>query len=87
MSPGGAAMASPSSAPSYIARLAPSPAGGDIRCAASPITVTFKRVLAFIGFTDVEVILAGGTAAVAFGSTTAEEFTAQFRPSVVAVAR
>ncbi len=46
-----------------------------------------KRVLAFIGITDVEVILAGGTAAVAFGSTTAEEFTAQFRPSVLAAAR
>ena len=36
---------------------------------------------------DVEVILAGGTAVVAFGSTTAEEFTAQFRPSVLTVAR
>jgi len=46
-----------------------------------------KRVLAFIGITDVEVILAGGTAAVASGSTTAEEFTAQFRPSVLAAAR
>lgn len=40
MSPGLAAMASPSSAPSYIARLAPSPANGDIRCAASPSSVT-----------------------------------------------
>jgi FMN-dependent NADH-azoreductase len=46
-----------------------------------------KRVLAFIGITDVEVILAGGTAAVASGSTTAEEFTARFRPSVLAAAR
>jgi hypothetical protein len=33
-------MAFPSSAPSYIARLAPSPANGDIRCAASPSSVT-----------------------------------------------
>ncbi|WP_158792163.1 FMN-dependent NADH-azoreductase [Granulicella sp. L60] len=46
-----------------------------------------KRVLAFIGITDVEVILAGGTAAVAFGSTTTEEFIAQFRPAVLAAAR
>jgi FMN-dependent NADH-azoreductase len=46
-----------------------------------------KRILAFIGITEVEVILAGGTAAVAFGSTTAEEFTAQFRPSILSAAR
>ena len=46
-----------------------------------------KRILAFIGITDVEVILAGGTAAVAFGSTTTEEFTAQFQPAVLAAAR
>jgi len=46
-----------------------------------------KRILAFIGITDVEVILAGGTAAVAFGSTTLEEITAQFRPSVLAGVR
>jgi FMN-dependent NADH-azoreductase len=43
-----------------------------------------KRILAFIGITDVEIILAGGTAAVAFGSTTVEELAAQFRPAVVA---
>jgi len=46
-----------------------------------------KRILAFIGITDVEVILAGGTAAVAFGSTTVEEFAAQFRPAILAAAR
>ena len=46
-----------------------------------------KRILAFIGITDLEVILAGGTAAVAFGSTTTEEFTAQFQPAVLAAAR
>jgi UDP-N-acetylmuramoyl-tripeptide--D-alanyl-D-alanine ligase len=39
MSPGCAAIACPSSAPSNIARFAPSPAGG-IRCAASPRRVT-----------------------------------------------
>jgi FMN-dependent NADH-azoreductase len=46
-----------------------------------------KRILTFIGLTDVEVILAGGTAAVSFGSTTVEELAAQFRPAVLAAAR
>jgi FMN-dependent NADH-azoreductase len=46
-----------------------------------------KRILAFIGITDVEVILAGGTAAVAFGSTSVEELVAQFRPAVLAAIR
>jgi FMN-dependent NADH-azoreductase len=46
-----------------------------------------KRILAFIGITEVEVILAGGTAAVAFGSTTVEELAMQFRPAVLAATR
>jgi FMN-dependent NADH-azoreductase len=46
-----------------------------------------KRILAFIGITDVEVILARGTAAVAFGSTTVEQLATQFRPAVLAAAR
>jgi FMN-dependent NADH-azoreductase len=46
-----------------------------------------KRILAFIGITEVEVILAGGTAAVAFGSTTVEELARQFRPAVLRAAR
>ncbi|MBB5342165.1 FMN-dependent NADH-azoreductase [Tunturibacter empetritectus] len=46
-----------------------------------------KRILAFIGITEVEVILAGNTAAVSFGSTTVEEHSAQFRPAVLASAR
>lgn len=46
-----------------------------------------KRILGFIGIADVEVILAGGTAAVAFGSTSVEELTARFRPAVLAAAR
>jgi FMN-dependent NADH-azoreductase len=46
-----------------------------------------KRILAFIGLVDVEVILAGGTAAVSFGSTTVEELAAQFRPAVLAAIR
>ena len=43
-----------------------------------------KRILAFIGITNVEVILAGGTAAVAFGSTTVEDLAEQYRPAVLA---
>jgi FMN-dependent NADH-azoreductase len=43
-----------------------------------------KRILGFIGITDVEVILAGGTASVAFGTTTLDELAAQFRPAVLA---
>jgi FMN-dependent NADH-azoreductase len=46
-----------------------------------------KRILAFIGITEVEVILAGGTAAVAFGSTTVEELAMQIRPAVLAATR
>jgi FMN-dependent NADH-azoreductase len=46
-----------------------------------------KRILAFIGITEAEVILAGGTAAVSFGSTTVEEHAAQFRPAVLAATR
>jgi FMN-dependent NADH-azoreductase len=46
-----------------------------------------KRILAFIGITEVEIILAGGTAAVAFGSTTVEELVAQFRPAGLATTR
>jgi FMN-dependent NADH-azoreductase len=46
-----------------------------------------KRILAFIGITDVEVILAGGTAAVFLGSTTVEGLAAQYRPAVLAATR
>ena len=46
-----------------------------------------KRILAFIGITDVEVILAGGTAGVAFGTTTIEDLLPQFRPAVLTAAR
>lgn len=46
-----------------------------------------KRVLAFIGITDVEVVLAGGTAAVSFGSITLEECAAKYRPAVLAASR
>jgi FMN-dependent NADH-azoreductase len=46
-----------------------------------------KRVLAFIGITDVRVVLAGGTIAVSFGSTTVKEIVDQFRPAALAAAR
>ena len=46
-----------------------------------------KRILGFIGITDVEVVLAGGTAAVAFGSVTADDLVAKYRPAVLAAAR
>jgi FMN-dependent NADH-azoreductase len=46
-----------------------------------------KRVLAFIGITDVQVVLAGGTIAVSFGSTTVNAIVDQFRASALAAAR
>ncbi len=41
-----------------------------------------RRVLAFIGITEVEIILAGGTAAVSFGTTSREDLIAKYRPAV-----
>jgi FMN-dependent NADH-azoreductase len=41
-----------------------------------------KRILAFIGITEVEIILA-----VSFGSTTVKELAAQFRPAVLTATR
>lgn len=46
-----------------------------------------KRILAFIGITDVEFVLAGGTATATYGSTSVEEIVSQFRPAVLAAAR
>ena len=46
-----------------------------------------KRVLAFIGITDVEIVLAGGTIAVSLGQTSLAELTASVRQSVLALAR
>lgn len=45
-----------------------------------------RRILAFIGITDVEIVLAGGTAAIASGSSTIEQMVIQFRPAVLAAA-
>ncbi len=46
-----------------------------------------RRVLAFIGITEVEVVLAGGTAALAFGTATLDQLVQQFRPAALAAAR
>ena len=46
-----------------------------------------RRILAFIGITEVEVVLGGGTAAIAFGTATLDQLTQQFRPAVLAAAR
>ena len=46
-----------------------------------------KRILAFIGITDVEVIFAGGTADVTFGLTPLENLLAKHRPAVLAASR
>ena len=43
-----------------------------------------RRILAFIGVTGVDIILAGGTAAVSFGSMSVEDLAAQYRPGVLA---
>ena len=46
-----------------------------------------KRILGFIGITEVNVVRAGGSILIASGSTTIEEHLAQFRPAVLALAR
>ena len=46
-----------------------------------------KRILAFVGITDVEVVMAGGTAAATFGETTMQELALQYRPAVLAKAQ
>ena len=42
-----------------------------------------KRILGFIGITDIEIIRAGGTASILLGSTTFEQLTTQFSPAVM----
>ena len=46
-----------------------------------------KQVLGFIGITDVNVVLAGGTGEVSQGKRTQEEFLAEFTPKVVEAAK
>jgi FMN-dependent NADH-azoreductase len=43
-----------------------------------------KQILGFIGLTDVQFVLAGGTSAVDMGKVTREDMIAQFTPEVVA---
>ena len=50
-------------------------------------TSYLKQILGFIGITDVTVVLAGGTSAVAMGQTTLPELLGQFEPEVESVAR
>ena len=47
-------------------------------------TTYLKQILGFIGLTDVEFVLAGGTSAVDMGKVTREDLIAQFTPEVVA---
>ena len=46
-----------------------------------------KRILRFIGITDVQVVLVGGTEAAFFGSITTEQLIDRFRPAVLAAVR
>ncbi len=46
-----------------------------------------KQVLGFIGLTDVNILLAGGTSAVDRGQKSREELLAEFTPAVVAAAK
>ena len=46
-----------------------------------------KRILDFIGISDVEVIMAGGTIAIAMGSATIDDLVQKYRPAVLAAAR
>ena len=46
-----------------------------------------KRILAFIGITDVQVVLAGGTIAVSLGTTTVSAIANQYLPAVMEAAR
>lgn len=45
-----------------------------------------KQVLGFIGLTDVNIVLAGGTGAVDMGQKSREDLLAEFTPAVVAAA-
>ena len=46
-----------------------------------------KQVLGFLGMTDVNVILAGGSGAVSAGKRTTEDLLAEFKPQVEAAAK
>ena len=46
-----------------------------------------KQVFGFIGITDVNVVLTGGTSGIDQSKTSREAFMAQFTPAVVAAAK
>jgi FMN-dependent NADH-azoreductase len=46
-----------------------------------------KHILAFVGLTDVDIVLAGGTNAINQGKTTLEDFTGTFQQPVAEAAR
>ena len=46
-----------------------------------------KQVLGFIGMTDVNIVLTGGSSAIDMGKTTREDFLAQFTPAVTEAAK
>jgi FMN-dependent NADH-azoreductase len=46
-----------------------------------------RQVLGFIGLTDVNVVLAGGTGAVDMGKTSREDLLAEFKPAVLEAAK
>ncbi|ADW70780.1 FMN-dependent NADH-azoreductase [Granulicella tundricola] len=46
-----------------------------------------KQVFGFIGITDVNIVLAGGTGAVSMGQRSLEDFVAEFTPAVLEAAK
>jgi FMN-dependent NADH-azoreductase len=46
-----------------------------------------KHILGFIGLTDVNIVLAGGSSAIDQGKITREDFLAQFTPAVIEAAK
>jgi FMN-dependent NADH-azoreductase len=46
-----------------------------------------KQILGFIGLTDVNIVLAGGTSGVDMGKTAREDLIAEFTPAVTAAAK
>jgi FMN-dependent NADH-azoreductase len=46
-----------------------------------------RQILGFIGLTDVNIVLAGGTSAVDRGQKSREEFLAEYKPAVVEAAK
>ena len=68
-------------------------ASGGVYTPGSPIegynvaSTYLKQILGFIGITDVNIILAGGTSAIDYGKATLPEVTGQFAPAVAEAAR